>query len=603
MVPDITSFFSPPADDPIPALIEVLRAVREGSAGRISSPETFNTRTGKPLANGLFCEKIFGPVNDYRCSCGKYAGREHEGVVCEKCGVQVGLSSVRRERIAHIELAEPLLHPATYPAAAALLGLTLDDFLRVMRREVELCEAGLRSSDFPRPELTGLPVIVSSLREREGGTDLLIDIVPISSPEERLPVRDETNPRMLHAVDGSVNAVYTRFLMRANRLRRLIELDAPYIILANEEVMLQEFFEELIEVVRAGNVPGGWERLGDEGAVPIVAPDEEMLEAEESYAEHCGETHSMIWLDEERLALARGGTLCIVGVGGELERELEIYPWPIRSLHQERFLVLSGGLWDIHGAGDVATDGICGVQVLDTTTWEFLDEVPAGVGLVSLQTEEPEDLYMVDWRHDRQAAVYLTSDRPAPGAYSREGDFTLATDDGQGGLILELATGLPLVNLGRLNTRERDVAFIQRDGSRLDASDLDAARDELFSLYERRRRDDDVAQEIEIAQTRYYEIYNRFSEELAIELDDLWLEGRSAVALTPDDRWRYLMETGRAGEDDTPVFRLTFDHSAAAFSPSADRLAIWLAEDDELKILDWPSGGPVEGLPGAAKPS
>lgn len=583
MIPDITPFFYLPKDDPVPVLVEVLRNLREGSAGQVIVAQTFDTRRGRPLVNGLFCEKIFGPVNDYCCSCGKYAGRVHEGAVCEKCGVEVGPSSVRRERVAHIELAEPLLHPATFPAAAALLGFTIEDFHRVLGPEVEGGDAALLGLS-----RTGLPDIVSALRERQGGADLLIDFVPISSPEERLPLRDEENPRMLHCVDGSVNAAYARLLMWANRHKRLIELDAPDIILTNDHVILQELFEELIDAVRAGNLPGGWERLQDERAVPIAPPDAEMLEQEYRYAEELGETHSMLWLDEERLAIAHGRTLRIVDVEGELEREIEIYPWPIRSLHQERFLVLSGGLWDMHIADDEAAQGIGGVQVLDTTTWEFLDQVPSGVGLVSLQHDEPEDLYMVDWRHDRQARIELTSDRPSPGAYSRDGDFALATDDGEGGLILELASGLPLVSLGRLNVGDRDVAFILRDGSRLDASDLDAVRDELDSLFERRRRGEDVAQELSETQQRYYRSCDRLSEELGEEVEDLWVEGRAALALTPDDRWRYLTDMGRAGDDDGAVFRLASDYSAAAFSPSADRLAIWFAEDDDVMVLDWP---------------
>src|SRR5512136_3255566 len=135
---DIFSFFEKPKD---PLSFSALRVslaspekIREWSHGEVKKPETINYRTFKPERDGLFCARIFGPIKDYECVCGKYKRLKHRGVICEKCGVEVTLAKVRRERMGHIELASPVAHIWFLKSLPSRLGLVLDMTLRDIER-------------------------------------------------------------------------------------------------------------------------------------------------------------------------------------------------------------------------------------------------------------------------------------------------------------------------------------------------------------------------------------------------------------------------------------------------------------------------------------
>src|SRR5688572_8802025 len=140
---DIFSFFEKPKDPLTFSAMRISLAspekIREWSHGEVKKPETINYRTFKPERDGLFCAKIFGPIKDYECICGKYKRMKHRGVVCEKCGVEVTLSKVRRERCGHIELASPVAHIwflRSLPSRiGALLDLSLKDLERILYNE------------------------------------------------------------------------------------------------------------------------------------------------------------------------------------------------------------------------------------------------------------------------------------------------------------------------------------------------------------------------------------------------------------------------------------------------------------------------------------
>src|SRR5260370_1263930 len=183
--------------------------IRSWSHGEVKKPETINYRTFKPERDGLFCAKIFGPVKDYECLCGKYKRLKHRGVVCEKCGVEVTQSKVRRERMGHIELASPTAHIWFLKSLPSRIGLMLDMTLREIERVL---------------------------------SPALGPFVPLDGGRFAPP---------------DLNALYRRVINRNNRLRRLLELNAPDIIVRNEKRMLQEAVDALLDNGRRGRAITG----------------------------------------------------------------------------------------------------------------------------------------------------------------------------------------------------------------------------------------------------------------------------------------------------------------------------------------------------------
>ena len=289
--------------------------IRDWSHGEVKKPETINYRTFKPERDGLFCAKIFGPVKDYECNCGKYKRMKHRGVVCEKCGVEVIQSKVRRERLGHIELAAPVAHIWFLKSLPTKIGNLLDMTLKELEK-ILYFEAYVVTSS----QVEALPVATLLKEEEyrqgleehadqftvgigaEAIRDLLksIDLVELSSSirEEmrttgsetkrtrlgkRLKVieafRDSGNRpewmilevipvlppdlRPLVPLEGGrfatsdLNDLYRRVINRNNRLKRLLELDAPDIIVRNEKRMLQEAVDVLFDNGRRGRVITG----------------------------------------------------------------------------------------------------------------------------------------------------------------------------------------------------------------------------------------------------------------------------------------------------------------------------------------------------------
>src|SRR5205823_2514958 len=216
--------------------------IRSWSYGEVKKPETINYRTFKPERDGLFCAKIFGPIKDYECLCGKYKRLKHRGVICEKCGVEVTLAKVRRERMGHIELASPVAHIWFLKSLPSRLGLVLDMTLRDIER-VLYFEAYV----VVNPGLTPL---------HRG--QLLSEDDYLSKVEE---FGDEFTAQM--GADGSrfatsdLNDLYRRVINRNNRLKRLLELKAPEIIVRNEKRMLQEAVDSLLDNGRRGKAMTG----------------------------------------------------------------------------------------------------------------------------------------------------------------------------------------------------------------------------------------------------------------------------------------------------------------------------------------------------------
>jgi DNA-directed RNA polymerase subunit beta' len=289
--------------------------IRSWSFGEVKKPETINYRTFKPERDGLFCAKIFGPVKDYECLCGKYKRLKHRGVICEKCGVEVALAKVRRERMAHIELASPVAHIWFLKSLPSRIGLLLDMTLRDIERilyfesyvvtdpGMTTLEKGQLLSDeqfFEAMEEFGDEFIAKMGAEAiqalladidvEGEISRLREEIPQTTSETKikklskrlkllealqssgnkpewmvmtvLPVLPP-DLRPLVPLDGGrfatsdLNDLYRRVINRNNRLKRLLDLAAPDIIVRNEKRMLQEAVDALLDNGRRGRAITG----------------------------------------------------------------------------------------------------------------------------------------------------------------------------------------------------------------------------------------------------------------------------------------------------------------------------------------------------------
>jgi DNA-directed RNA polymerase subunit beta' len=317
---ELMNFFNPAAKpetfDRIKIGIASPERVRSWSFGEIKKPETINYRTFKPERDGLFCARIFGPIKDYECLCGKYKRMKYKGITCEKCGVEVTVSKVRRERMGHIELAAPVAHIWFLKSLPSRIGMLLDIPLKDLERvlyfenyvvlepgltslkknqlitEDQLLEAqdqfgedaftagigaeamehmliGLdlegervqllkdlaetKSELKPKKIIKRLNIIESFINSGNKPEWMILHVVPVIPPELR-PLVPLDGGRF---ATSDLNDLYRRVINRNNRLKRLIELRAPDIIVRNEKRMLQEAVDALFDNGRRGRVITG----------------------------------------------------------------------------------------------------------------------------------------------------------------------------------------------------------------------------------------------------------------------------------------------------------------------------------------------------------
>src|SRR5215831_17927358 len=289
--------------------------IRSWSFGEVKKPETINYRTFKPERDGLFCAKIFGPQKDYECLCGKYKRLKHRGVVCEKCGVEVTQSKVRRERMGHIELASPTAHIWFLKSLPSRIGLMLDMTLREIERVLYfeafvVIEPGMTPMQrgqlltdemyleaieehgdefdarmgaeavYELMRTIDLNAEIARVREEMAGTSsetklkrlskrlkliesfvesgnkpewMVMTVLPVLPPDLR-PLVPLDGGRF---ATSDLNDLYRRVINRNNRLRRLLELNAPDIIVRNEKRMLQEAVDALLDNGRRGRAITG----------------------------------------------------------------------------------------------------------------------------------------------------------------------------------------------------------------------------------------------------------------------------------------------------------------------------------------------------------
>jgi DNA-directed RNA polymerase subunit beta' len=320
-VKDLFNFFEKPKDPLSFSAIRISLAspdkIREWSHGEVKKPETINYRTFKPERDGLFCAKIFGPVKDYECNCGKYKRMKHRGVVCEKCGVEVIQSKVRRERLGHISLATPVAHIWFLKSLPSRIGNLLDitlkelekvlycesyvvveprnsglqvgelltedryqklvdelggddafearmgaDAIRDLLRKINIHQLGeqLRgemrdaTSEAKRKKIAKRLKVVEAFRESTNKPEwMMLEVIPVIPPDLR-PLVPLDGGRF---ATSDLNDLYRRVINRNNRLKRLQELNAPEIIIRNEKRMLQEAVDALFDNGRRGKTITG----------------------------------------------------------------------------------------------------------------------------------------------------------------------------------------------------------------------------------------------------------------------------------------------------------------------------------------------------------
>ncbi|RMH34144.1 MAG: DNA-directed RNA polymerase subunit beta', partial [Gammaproteobacteria bacterium] len=290
--------------------------IRSWSYGEVKKPETINYRTFKPERDGLFCARIFGPVKDYECLCGKYKRLKHRGVICEKCGVEVALTKVRRERMGHIELASPVAHIWFLKSLPSRIGLLLDMTLREIERilyfeayvvtdpglveelhkgqlmteemyldaleqygdefKAEMGAEAIRSllmdldleaeakrirealpetnSETKIKKLTKRLKLIEAFIESGNRPEwMILEVLPVLPPDLRPLVPLEGG----RFATSDLNDLYRRVINRNNRLKRLLDLNAPDIIVRNEKRMLQEAVDALLDNGRRGRAITG----------------------------------------------------------------------------------------------------------------------------------------------------------------------------------------------------------------------------------------------------------------------------------------------------------------------------------------------------------
>ena len=386
--------------------------IREWSRGEVLKPETINYRTLKPERDGLFCEKIFGPSKDWECHCGKYKKIRYKGVVCDRCKVEVTKSSVRRERMGHIELAAPVSHIWYFKGIPSRMGLLLDLSPRVLEKvlyfasyivldagstnleykqvlsekeyqdareaygysafrvgmgaeaikellaaidlekdSVELKEELVDANGQKRARVIKRLEVVEAFRESGNKPEwMILDVVPVIPPDLRPMVQLDGG----RFATSDLNDLYRRIINRNNRLKRLLELGAPDIIVRNEKRMLQEAVDALIDNGRRGR--------------PVTGPGNRALKSLSDMLKGKGGRFRQNLLGKRvdysgRSVIVVGPELKIYQCGLPKEMAIELFkPFVMKEL------VSRGISQNIKNAKKL-------VEKLDTQVWDVLEEV------------------------------------------------------------------------------------------------------------------------------------------------------------------------------------------------------------------------------------
>ena len=529
------------------------------SHGRVTSVELMDrwSNSGRrPARHGIFCQKIFGPLNPLRCACGAVFGEEHAGATCERCGVLCATSELRQRRYGHVALAG-VVHPALVPLMADALHLSVDQVRAIARCEAWLDGDTVRPVEdmdpSEHPGLTG-PSALESALARANASPELVDLtitrtIPLPPPGMR-PFTADLGPAMVDPWIGPLNEAWRSFVLAAEKQLRLIELAPPPIILLAAQREVQELFETVVQwTVSPPAATHPWPE-----PAPISAPVP-LMGAPTRLPEEVGvAVEGLVFVDDERLFVQRPHGSWLVTTGGEVLARFPSCGRLATSVHGSRLRMPQWirDEWDWFESDEYwdAKSGRASVAVLDLETGEFLATYPADMPRRLLEHDQPEDLVAGSITGEapdcdeqgasrpapsRPAPLRWGGDRPAVLATTRDGRFAWVGEQ-DGSAVLDLDTGIPQLD-PVMNSYVDDQDPVVRLSP--DAPDV---RDEADAG-----------------------------------------ETATALGLTPQQRFRFLHGSGVVGDGERRWFRIDAMIVAAAFSPAADRIAV--AVDEQIILI------------------
>lgn len=399
-------------------IVAAMRAIDQRSSGAVTSIDTLVPNTGddglRPARNGIFCQKIFGPVLDHRCACGTLHGQEHAGETCDRCGVLCDRSSLRAERWGHVEVLG-VVHPLVYErltenGVGAALGIDHDDLRAIAFGEK------------PLADLIGPSALAEALRRTAPDHPLLplcaITKVPIPPPDRR-PFAPREGPTQVDPWIGRTNEVWIALVERAYRQRRLAELGAPDIIMRHEDVATQSAYVAAMDATRRDA-----RRL-----LPPLAFVPERLEERDARA--------LAFVSGDRLIVQRRDAVSLVDLASGEHVKLPPCGARLRGVVGGRYAVFDGIFTAAHpmmdvagcGFGDEVFDGegegrwfragdFLEVSIVDCDTGTYLTRPPPEVHLRFFRNDEPEDLFLEDEDQAGRRRIASGGDRPEVFAYA-----------------------------------------------------------------------------------------------------------------------------------------------------------------------------------------
>jgi hypothetical protein len=569
--PALSAFFRPPALRAELAILEAARALPAHSAGEITSALLTAGNDGAPEPDGALSERVFGPLRELACACGRIAGPEHGGERCPRCGVECTSSSARSERYGHVVAAGGLVHPRLGGLIARCLGWTEEQvwavaYSRAYVEGGEILPVPEEEVD-PRIEHSGPEVLQQLLSERDASAagdasrwpaelaaagfrprDLILRVVPVTPPAER-PLREVPGGARMPGLDS---VRYQDLLAENHRLRAMrdrggslesyVRLQHAALQTAFEALCLQlgadaDGEERLVPARRPGRaftrVDRYWHPV-PEPPVALTAPPERDDADDPELLDRVVRPTGCAFLDGDAALLCFPFAAVVVG--------LELEEAEMRAAHPIAPLRLVAATPD--GSGAVLTqDGA--LFALDLGTGAWLPDA-AGAPLAAV-AERLEQAYLVDERRSVTAQAVEVQDYVARWAASPDGHLLWVEDRSGRGGVYAAATGLRQVDRAgwRLDV---PVSELQADGTLVPAPDLDTWEDQLDELAE--RHGDRVD---------------------------------SAFALGADGQWRFL-DLGLLVLGGTPVCRLAFQGTAAAFDAAGERLLV--AGEEDLFLVD-----------------
>lgn len=549
----LDGYFRP---SPISPALDVLRAraaIGERSHGRITSGALVERRGGQLVAQagGLGCERIFGPLAELECRCGRYRGAEHAGTCCEKCGVLCGSPALRDVRFAHVELGGGVVHPALAAVIGALLGLDADQVRAVARQEAwfdgpRVVAEGGGEDWTDHVDECGVHALRRRLAEVDPArlppelaaagflpSDLLVSAAPVIPPGDR-PLVELDDPTVHAPQRGPVNEAYRGLVVAATRVARLGELGAPAILLRNEEGQLQRAFDRVHDAVCGTAAPST--KPWNEGEAParalrIAARPPIEIDGDGWYPWPDGPPDpttpcACLWLDDERLLLQFPyAALVIARSDGRILAEHAVFGLAARSVDAAGRVVFLGD----HPDHTVDDEGflLVGVAVLDTVAGAWLPAYPLDLRAVTVVNDQPEDAFLRDFRTGVDLRLDLPSDRPGLFAIARDHRFVWAGGPSATGLVVNADTAIVHLEVEE-DHDAADGPFLLRTGRLTDEAP------------------DDEEEEM----------------------------GAVALALTPAGQFRVLDGEGAVLEGERRLFTLAFPRHTAAFDGSGDRLLV-----------------------------